>query len=97
MDDHDRHRRSAAKSAQRPDGAGEALSEALDWLVSEPPQVTARRAGRRVGASLAAEVQARVARLRHLDDTLPGYELAPVAAAEFDATAAHQCRGNDRE
>ena len=53
-----------------------------------PPQVTARRPGRRVGASLAAEVQARIARLRHLDDTLPGYELAPVAAAEFDATAA---------
>jgi hypothetical protein len=37
---------------------------------------------------LAAEVQGRVARLRHLDDTLPGYELALVAAAEFDATAA---------
>ena len=71
-----------------PDGAGDALTEALDWLVSEPPQVTARRAGRRVGACLAAEVQARVARLRHLDDTLPGHELAPVAAAEFDATAA---------
>ena len=71
-----------------PDGSGQALAEALDWLVSEPPQVTARRAGRRVGASLAAEVQARIARLRHLDDTLPGYELAPVTAAEFDATAA---------
>jgi hypothetical protein len=67
-----------------PDGAGDALAEALDWLVSEPPQVTARR----VGASLAAEVQARIARLRHLDDTLPGNELAPVAAAEYGATAA---------
>jgi transcriptional regulator with XRE-family HTH domain len=71
-----------------PDGAGEALAEALEWLVGEPPQVAARRPGRRVGASLAAEVQARIARLRHLDDTLPGHELAPVAAAEFDATAA---------
>jgi transcriptional regulator with XRE-family HTH domain len=71
-----------------PDDAGEAIAEALDWLVGEAPQATARRAGRRVGKSLASEVQARVARLRHLDDTLPGHELAPVAAAEFDATAA---------
>lgn len=71
-----------------PGGADDALAEALDWLVSEPPQVIARRTGRRVGKLLAVEVQARVARLRHLDDTLPAPELAPVAAAEFDATAA---------
>jgi hypothetical protein len=56
------------------------------WSAS--PQVTARRPGRRVGASLAAGVQARIARLRHLDDTLPGHEPAPVAAAEYGATAA---------
>jgi transcriptional regulator with XRE-family HTH domain len=71
-----------------PDGAADAAAEALDWLVSEPPQVTARRSGRRVGKDLADEVQARVARLRHLDDTLPGHDLAPLAVAEFDATAA---------
>jgi len=71
-----------------PDGAVDAVAEALDWLVTEPPQVTVRRSGRRVGKVLAVEVQERVARLRHLDDTLPGHDLAPLAAAEFEATAA---------
>jgi transcriptional regulator with XRE-family HTH domain len=71
-----------------PDGVADAAAEALDWLVSEPPQVTARCSGRRVGKALAYEVQARVARLRHLDDTLPGHDLAPLAVGEFDATAA---------
>jgi transcriptional regulator with XRE-family HTH domain len=71
-----------------PDGAGDVLAEALDWLTGEPPQVTARRAGRRIGRGLASDIAERVARLRHLDDTLPGHELAPVAAVEFGATAA---------
>jgi len=82
---------SALRPADRetsPESTAAGLAEALDWLVSEPPQVTARRAGRRVGQAQATEVQARVARLRHLDDTLPGHELAPIAAAEFQATAA---------
>ena len=71
-----------------PGGTADAVAEALDWLVTEPPQVTVRHSGRRVGRALASEVQARVVRLRHLDDTLPGHDLAPLAVAEFDATAA---------
>jgi hypothetical protein len=70
------------------ESTADGLAESLDWLVSEPPQVTARRAGHRVGQTLATEVQARVARLRYLDDTVPGHELAPIAAVEFQATAA---------
>ena len=66
--------------------AGDVLAEALDWLTGEPPQVTARRAGRRIGRELASDIAERVARLRHLDDTLPGHQLAPVAAVEFGAT-----------
>lgn len=38
-----------------PGDASEAIADALDWLVGEAPQVTARRAGRRVGKSLARE------------------------------------------
>jgi transcriptional regulator with XRE-family HTH domain len=71
-----------------PVATADVLGEALDWLVTEPPQMTARRSGRRVGRDLAADIARRAARLRHLDDTLPGHELAPVAAAEFKATAA---------
>lgn len=70
-----------------PGGTADALAEALDWLVGEPPQVAAQRAGRRVGSELARDIEARAARLRHLDDMLPGHELAPVAVAEFEATA----------
>jgi transcriptional regulator with XRE-family HTH domain len=36
-----------------PDGDSDAVAEALAWLVTEPPQVTARRSSRRVGKSLA--------------------------------------------
>ncbi|HEX7161334.1 MAG TPA: helix-turn-helix transcriptional regulator, partial [Trebonia sp.] len=64
-----------------PGGTADALAEALDWLVGEPPQVAAQRAGRRVGSELARDIEARAARLRHLDDMLPGHELAPVAVA----------------
>lgn len=58
---------------------------ALAWLVAEPPQITALRAGRRIGRGQAAEARGRVAELRHMDDVLAGYDLAPLALREYAA------------
>ena len=67
---------------------GDALAAGLAWLLEEPPQLRERRAGRRVGDRLAKQVTDRIAQLRHLDDTLPAHELAPVALREYAATEA---------
>jgi transcriptional regulator with XRE-family HTH domain len=66
---------------------GSALRTALDWLVSEPPQISETRVGRRIGAGLAARIQARVVELRHLDDELSGGDLAPLVLREYAATS----------
>ncbi len=65
-----------------------ALRTAHEWLVSEPPQLLRQRAGRRIGAAQAAQIQDRVIQLRHLDDHLSGRDLAPVVLCEYKATAA---------
>lgn len=72
----------AAPDADR----GDALRTALEWLVSEPPQIVEARAGRRIGPGLAARIQARVVELRHLDDELSGGDLAPLVLREYAAT-----------
>ena len=64
-----------------------ALRIAHEWLVSEPPQLLRLRAGRRIGAAQAAQIQDRVIQLRHLDDHLSGRDLAPVVLREYKATA----------
>ena len=63
----------------------DARGAALAWLVEEPPQITALRSGRRIGRAEAATARARVAQLRHLDDVLAGYDLAPVVLREHAA------------
>ncbi|WP_280491072.1 hypothetical protein [Nocardia asiatica] len=45
-------------------------------------------AGRRVGASLAAETERRVVELRRLDDSIGGRELYPVVSKELAAAQA---------
>jgi len=65
-----------------------ALRTAHEWLVSEPPQLLRQRAGRRIGAAQAAQIQDRVIQLQHLDDHLSGRDLAPVVLREYKATAA---------
>lgn len=73
----------------------EALEEALpdpirrahEWLVSDSPQVIESEAGRRVGVSLAEQVEDRVIELRHLDDYVGGDDLAPAVEQELRQTS----------
>ena len=62
------------------------IRAAHEWLVSDSPQTVERQSGRRVGAELAANVEARVIDLRHLDDHVGGQDLAPVVARELRDT-----------
>ncbi|MGB8994309.1 MAG: helix-turn-helix transcriptional regulator [Pseudonocardiaceae bacterium] len=59
------------------------LRVAHEWLVSDSPTVVQLRAGRRVGATLAAKLEARVVELRHLDDVIAGGDLFPVVSKEL--------------
>ena len=59
-----------------------------EWLVVEPPQSVEMRAGRRVGARLAAATAERVDRLRHLDDYLAGADLQAAVGRELAVTSA---------
>lgn len=59
------------------------LRVAHEWLVNESPVVTHLGAGRRVGATLGTELEARVVDLRHLDDVLGGRDLFPVVQKEL--------------
>ena len=54
-----------------------------EWLVSDSPTVVQLRAGRRVGAMLADELETRVIELRHLDDMVGGGDLFSVASKEL--------------
>jgi len=67
---------------------GNAQRVAHEWLITEPPQVFEVRAGRRVGAGLAAQLEARVGWLRTLDDYIGGEDLREAVLGELTATAA---------
>lgn len=56
---------------------------AHEWLVSDSPTVMHSRAGRRVGATLADDLEQRVIELRHLDDSVGGRTLYPVVRKEL--------------
>jgi transcriptional regulator with XRE-family HTH domain len=68
--------------------AASARQIAHEWLVIEPPQVYEVRSGRRIGGRLLTEIEARVERLRQLDDFVGGEDLRDVATAELAATSA---------
>lgn len=59
------------------------LRVAHEWLVSDSPAVVQLRAGRRVGAMLADDLESRVIELRHLDDVVGGGDLFPVVSKEL--------------
>lgn len=59
------------------------LRVAHEWLVADTPGSVHRAAGRRIGESLVAELEQRVVRLRHLDDTVSGGDLLPLARREL--------------
>jgi transcriptional regulator with XRE-family HTH domain len=59
------------------------LRIAHEWLVSDSPAAVHSASGRRVGASLAAELERRVIKLRHLDDVITGRDLYPVVSKEL--------------
>lgn len=63
--------------------SGDPLRVAHEWLVSPSPVAVQTRSGRKVGKSLASELEARVVRLRHLDDTVSSDELGPVIFKEL--------------
>lgn len=64
-------------------GPDDPLRVAHEWLVSDIPATVHATAGRRVGASLAAELEQRVIDLRHLDDVMGGRDLAPLVRREL--------------
>lgn len=78
------HALNVAASAlyDRPD---DPLRVAHEWLVSDTPAARHQMAGRRVGESLAAELENRVVELRHLDDVLGGGDLYPLVHRELAA------------
>lgn len=59
------------------------LRVAHEWLVSETPAARHTAAGRRVGSSLATELEERVVELRHLDDVIGGGDLIPLVRREL--------------
>jgi transcriptional regulator with XRE-family HTH domain len=63
------------------------LRLAHEWLVSDTPVTVHRAAGRRVGDSLAEELEHRVIELRHLDDTVGGGDLNPLVHRELAEAA----------
>jgi transcriptional regulator with XRE-family HTH domain len=69
-------------------GVAAAVRLVHEWLVVEPPQSVEMRAGRRVGARLAAATAERVNRLRHLDDYLAGADLEAAVGRELAVTSA---------
>jgi transcriptional regulator with XRE-family HTH domain len=59
------------------------LRVAHEWLVNDSPTVVQFRAGRRIGETLAGELETRVIELRHLDDMIGGGDLFPVVSKEL--------------
>jgi hypothetical protein len=62
---------------------GDPIRIAHEWLVSDSPVMTHSAAGRRIGGSLATELEQRVVELRHLDDSVGGRDLYPVVCKEL--------------
>lgn len=60
------------------------LRIAHGWLVADSPVPVHSAAGRRVGASLVGDLEARVIELRHLDDVIGGGDLFPLVRRELD-------------
>ncbi|BDT93182.1 helix-turn-helix domain-containing protein [Nocardia sputorum] len=58
---------------------------AHEWLVADSPPRTHASAGRRVGESLATEMERRVVELRHLDDSVGSEDLFPLVRQEFES------------
>jgi hypothetical protein len=90
-------RRAAPQGPASASATASALRIAHEWLITEPPQLAGQRAGRRIGAAQAAQIQERVIQLRHLDDHLSGRDLAPLVLREFDVTATTIRQGSYRE
>lgn len=63
--------------------AHDPVRRAHEWLVSETPTLRHTSQGRRVGASLADELEQRVVALRHLDDVVSGGDLYPAVQQEL--------------
>lgn len=59
------------------------LRVAHEWLVADTPAERHTVAGRRVGPSLASELERRVIDLRHLDDVIGGGDLIPLVRREL--------------
>ncbi|MFC9250976.1 helix-turn-helix domain-containing protein [Amycolatopsis thailandensis] len=59
------------------------LRVAHEWLVADRPVMMQQEAGRRVGESLAGELEERVIEIRLLDDTLGGGDLIPLVWREL--------------
>ncbi|MGK8521434.1 hypothetical protein ACRS6B_07670 [Nocardia asteroides] len=57
---------------------------AHEWLVADSAPKSHAAAGRRVGDSLATEMEQRVVELRHLDDSIGGGELLPLVLSEYE-------------
>jgi transcriptional regulator with XRE-family HTH domain len=70
-----------------PPTAETSLHLARMWLATPPPQTYELGAGRRVGAELVDQVEARVHQIRLLDDHLGGRDSLAVATAELAVTA----------
>lgn len=64
-------------------GPDDPLRRAHEWLVSDTPVTRHSSTGRRVGTSLAVEMEQRVIELRHLDDVVTGGDLSPVVHHEL--------------
>lgn len=64
-------------------GCGDPVRVAHEWLVAESPMAAHVRAGRRVGGSLADELDERVVELRHLDDVVSSRDLLPAVLKEL--------------
>lgn len=63
----------------------EPLRVAHEWLVADSPVTVHCRAGRRIGTSLADELEARVIDLRHLDDVVGSGDLLPAVRRELSS------------
>ncbi|EWM19811.1 sporulation protein [Kutzneria sp. 744] len=66
--------------------ADNAVRLAHQWLITDPPQLVATHAGRRIGENLAAELEQRVIQLRRLDDHVGGGDLAVDVETELADT-----------
>lgn len=67
---------------------GDPLRIAHEWLLADTPPMEHMAAGRRVGSSLADEMERRVVELRRLDDVVSGTTLHPVVRCDLDAARA---------